>query len=364
MGAGSQVAAALSTPSTATAAQTGGGVQLSASPTSLSVNQPVTLTATVSGEASGAPPSGSITVQNHGAAIPACTGVTVAPSGADGSAACTTSFGAPSASLTAVFTPAAGSDLHSSASPVLTLAVAPNPTSIALRVAKAMMAGNRITFTARLSVPTGLSGPLAPSGTIRFSDHGKPIPGCNARRMRKLTATCTITYVLPGRHAITAGYGADPNYSAATSAASSLTVTPIPVTGRITATVRWTFFFTPSYTTVLGLVVSGLYEGTAVNVGCHGQGCPFAAESFPVRRIRLCSPRVPATSCPPNRFNLTAGFDGHKLSPGAHLTILIVHPGYVGKYYGFTVRASQAPLVQIACLAPMSTIPGAACSSR
>jgi Bacterial Ig-like domain (group 3) len=245
-----------------------------------------------------------------------------------------------------------------------TAATGTTPTSVTLRVAKQVRAGRRTTMTASLSVPTTTPAPPPPTGTVRFSDHGKPITGCTAQRLSNRVATCSVAFVVAGKHPISASYGGDATYAPATSSSSTLAVTAIPIKGDITARTSWVFLFTPTYTRVLSLTVGGLYEGSDVLVGCQGKGCPFRSEDFPVLRPKKCSPSVPATSCPPNNFFLTKYFADRHLAVGAQITILISHPSYIGKYYSFTVRARQKPTVQIACLAPNSAQPGLGCRPR
>jgi Bacterial Ig-like domain (group 3) len=237
-------------------------------------------------------------------------------------------------------------------------------TSLSLRLAKEIRAGRRTTMTATLTTPTATPGAPAPTGTVTFNDHGKPIGSCRSQKLAQLTATCDVTFWVAGRHPVSAQYGGDATYAASTSSNSTLIVTAIPITGEITARTSWTFRFTPTYTSVLSLTVGGLYEGSDVAVGCQGKGCPFASENFPVLRPKKCSPSVPALSCPPNNFFLTKYFAGRRLAVGAQVTILISHPGYVGKYYSFTARARQSPTVKIACLAPDSSLPGVGCRPR
>jgi Big-like domain-containing protein len=336
-------------------------VQLTASESALTVNQPVTLTATVTADADGAAPSGTVTFQNQGKPISGCAGETAAASGQSATAQCTASFGAPRAQLTAVFTSTSGPG-SGATSPAVTVPVATSRPSISLHVTRRIQAGKRVTLTAKLSLTAGRTEPLQPSGSVKFSDRGRTVPGCGGRKVSDLSATCSVTYTLPGGHAITATYLGDTNYEPATSGRSSLSITAIPIKGHITATMSWKFFFSPTYSTILSLVAGGLYEGTNVLVGCHGHGCPFGTVTYPVHRPGRCSPSVPSVECPPMVFNLIAGFAGRKLSPGTLVSVMIIHPQYVGKYYGFAMRARQPPIVSIACLAPGSTIPGVACS--
>jgi hypothetical protein len=237
-------------------------------------------------------------------------------------------------------------------------------TTLALRVAKQTRQGRRTTMSATVSTPTSTTGAGAPTGTVTFSDRGKPISSCRSQKLDNLTATCSVTLWETGRHPISAQYRGDATYAASTSSSSNLFVTAIPIKGDITARTTWTFRFTPTYTSVLNLVVTGLYEGSDVVLNCQGRGCPFRSENFPVLRPKICSPSVPATSCPPNNFFLTKYFSGRRLAVGAQVTILITHPSYIGKYYAFNVRARKSPTVKIACLAPGSTTPGLGCRPR
>jgi Bacterial Ig-like domain (group 3) len=237
-------------------------------------------------------------------------------------------------------------------------------TSVALRVSRQIRSGQRTTMTATVSVPATTPTPPALTGTVRFSDRGKPISGCTAQKLHKLAASCDVTFIVSGKHPITATYGGDAIYAVSTSATSTLDVSAIPVKGDITARTSWTFRFTPTYTSVLNLTVGGLYEGSDVVVGCQGKGCPFSSEDFPVLRPKMCAPRVAPTACPPNNFFLTKYFSGRRLATGAKITILISHPDYLGKYFSFNVRARKQPVVTIACLAPDSTQPGVGCKPR
>lgn len=135
-----------------------------------------------------------------------------------------------------------------------------------------------------------------------------------------------------------------------------------PVTlGAVTATMRWTFYYTPSYTKVLGLVVNGLAPGMTVAVGCHGHGCPFAQHSSAITASHPCQPKLMAKCEPPGTLDLTPPFHGHRLVVGTRITVEITSPGGIGKYYRFTVRARQGPRIDIACLAPGATVPGVGC---
>jgi hypothetical protein len=43
------------------------------------------------------------------------------------------------------------------------------------------------------------------------------------------------------------------------------------------------------------------------------------------------------------------------------VTVQILRPGWIGKYYLFTMRAGRGPKIKISCLAPGRTAPGRGC---
>jgi hypothetical protein len=134
---------------------------------------------------------------------------------------------------------------------------------------------------------------------------------------------------------------------------SSVVGAPVgPVTlDVVTATMQWTFYYTPSYTKILGLFVNGLSAQTTVLVGCHGHGCPF------LRR----TPASNAKRGAPGVLNLARSFRGRRLPVGTQITVAITIPGGIGKFYAFTMRTGRGPRVYIGCLAPGATRPGAGC---
>lgn len=341
--------------------QTGSSVALVTSHTSVAVNQSVVLAATVTAQTAGAAPAGSMTFTAGGTAITGCADVAVTADGQSQTVRCQTTFPAGQVQLAATFSPAGGSVVLGSTSPTVTLPVARDSLRIAVRAARQAMAGTRLTYTATLSLPSEPEHTFQPTGTIEFLDHGKPVAGCTKQRMIKLAATCVTTYVLPGRHSIVATYRGDANFSTATSSPSALNVTPIPVDGEVTVTLSWTFYFTPTYTSVVHLILLAIPYGSSVQVACHGHGCPFSSRHEPLPKAPRCAtPNLAA--CPSSNFSLTSSLAGRRLGVGTQITIIVAHANYVGKYYSFIVQPRTEPRVRIACLAPDSPIPGADCS--
>jgi Invasin, domain 3 len=123
---------------------------------------------------------------------------------------------------------------------------------------------------------------------------------------------------------------------------------------------EWTFHYTPAYTTVRWLVVTGVPVGSSLHVGCHGRGCPFITRVIVIGANRGCGAK--ARRCATDRtIDLTHAFHRSRLHVRTRLTVAITRPQSIGKYYIFTMRASRPPYVRQACLAPGATHPGAGC---
>jgi len=183
----------------------------------------------------------------------------------------------------------------------------------------------------------------------------------------QLIATCTVTYSAPGTHNVTAAYTGDANFAESSSNTVQVTVQqlargqlkPTPV---VTATMEWTFFYTPRFTVLRSLTLSGASVGTQLIITCRGRGCPFARHTKSVAKGIRCSPTA-RRRCAGHRgpINLTPMFRQHRLRVGTRVTIEIVHPAWIGKYYSFVIQSGRPPRVRISCLAPGATRPGVGC---
>jgi Bacterial Ig-like domain (group 3)/Invasin, domain 3 len=348
---------------TATLTQTATGTTTSllAVPSAAVTNQPVTLFAVVT--ATSGSPSGTITFKNRGASIGGCVAERITPS--NPAAACTTSFAASTSpeQLTAAFTPSADSTAGGSASAVANVTVAQDATSTSLDASNTVNLRARTTYTVTVAPPASRPGPLEPSGLVEFFDRGQPIASCLSQPLTGGGATCTVTYKSVGTHSITARYGGDANFASSSSSARAVNAVPVPVHvfGIITSTMQWSFYHTPSYTKVIALVVNGASPGATVLIKCHGRGCPFVKRANAVRRTRRCGPKGKRRCSTHGRIDLTPVLRNHRLHVGARINIEIVRPGWIGKYYMFTVRSGRGPRIQTSCLAPGGTRPGVGC---
>jgi hypothetical protein len=337
---------------------------LLATPTRAVTNQPVTLIATVTSIVSTSTALwGTVTFDDGGTPIEGCSETVLTPSGQSATVACSTAFAAPAASLTAVFSPTPGSILAGSVSTEETVAVGPDSTVTRLDVSPTIDVGATTTYTATVTPPPSRPGPLEPTGSVGFADGGQPIASCAGQPLTNGAATCTVYYATAGAHSITACYAGDANFTGSSSPAEPVSVAPVPtnVLGTITATMEWAFYFTPSYTKVSSLVVNGVPSGATVLVNCSGRGCPFAHRTSALSNRTRCGKKRAGMCFMSGSFNITPGFASRPLAVGTRVAVEIVLPDWVGKYYRFTMRARRGPRVQIACLAPGGSVPGAGC---
>ncbi len=324
---------------------------LFASPSAPLADQTVALVATVVFSSGNANPSGSVTFFNGTTPVAGCADQRVQPSGQSATLACQASFPAGTAALSAVFTPDAGSQVAGSASTRTDLVVGKDETSTSLAVTKQVVRGKRAIYRAQVVPPVSNSGPVEPTGSIAFLDAGKPIAGCLSQPLTPQGATCTVKYKSAGKHKISAAYTGDSNFNSSTSAARSVQIVassadPI-VLGFINSTLQWQFAYHPAYTQIMALTANGVVRGMTVLITCQGGGCPFGRLALPART----SPTI----------NLLPAFRHHRLRTGAVITLRFTRPYRIGKYYSFTVRRGQAPLVALSCLGVGRTRPGVGC---
>jgi hypothetical protein len=193
---------------------------------------------------------------------------------------------------------------------------------------------------------------------VKFLDRGKAMRSCTGRPLHAGTATCTARYSTTGTHKITAVYRGDLNFLA--SPASTSQSVRVLARGTISSTMLWTFAYRPTYTKILAFSVNAAPVGATVVVKCRGIGCPFAKRATPVRRCRS----TPSHACKHEgsaTIGLEASFRKRRLDVGTGVSVQILRPGWIGKYYLFTMRAGRGPKIEISCLAPGRTAPGRGC---
>jgi Bacterial Ig-like domain (group 3) len=336
---------------------------LVASPTAAVTNQSVTLIATVTSSSGVAAPSGAMAFENGGKPIDDCADVPITPTGQSVTVVCVKSFTPETAQFTAVFTPSAGSIVTGSTSPTDKVVVSRDSSSTTLDVSNPVNVGFSTTYTASVSPPAARSGPVEPTGSVEFLDDGQPIDSCLSQVLTNDSATCTVTYRATGQHVITARYLGDTNFAGSDSPGEPVNAVPVPahVAGTITSTMAWTFYFTPSYTQVRALMLNGVSAYATVGVKCRGHGCPFADRAALVSRIKRCGAKTTRMCLTPRSVDLARGFEQRRLSVGTRIMVTIARPNWIGKYYEFTIRARQAPVIRTGCLAPGGIRPGVGC---
>ena len=316
-------------------------------PNSAVTNQRVMLTAVITSSTSLASPSGSVTFYNGDNAISACANEPVSTQNQTTTVTCQAQFAAAGSpvKLRAVFVPSSGSGMSGS-SDSASLAVTKATSSVTLTTSKSQVfVGGKVTFRA---TPHTAGSAASPSGFVQFRDKGKKIGKCARQLVTKGTATCTVTYRATGSNPITAVYEGDGNFLA--SRPSRSRSVQVVARGTITSTMQWTFAFSPSYTKVLALSVSSAPAGATVVVKCRGTGCPFSKQSTPVTKQTSSA-----------SIGLGSPFHGRRLAVGTSINVDVLRPGYIGKYYLFTMRARKGPNIDISCLAPGHTVPGQGC---
>jgi Bacterial Ig-like domain (group 3) len=249
--------------------------------------------------------------------------------------------------LHVVFTPTGGRALAVPAPATRILEVARAQTTVVLNVPTRARPNAKVTYSASVE---STSGETPSSGGVVFEDRGHPIAGCQLQPIKDGTATCSLSYALSGRHVITAHFVAGGNFAASTSGPTPERIAEPRAVGAITATINWTFHFTPHFTSINALVLHGAVAGSTLTMRCAGKGCPFHARRL---RIRHAAAAV----------NLDRDLHGQHLGIHAKVVITITRPRFVGKYYRFTIRPRKAPKIVIDCLALGSHTPGAGCTS-
>ncbi len=111
---------------------------------------------------------------------------------------------------------------------------------------------------------------------------------------------------------------------------------------QVRSPVSFTWLFSPGFSTAEQLTVTGVPTGGAVEVLCHGGGCPFAKRHFAPKRRAV---------------GLTSAFAHSRLSPGTEVDVEITAPDEVGKVTEFTIRRGKAPQVAKLCLPPGDSKP-------
>ncbi len=170
----------------------------------------VTWTATISGVA----PNGTAVFLDGSATINVCASVTVS----GGRAQCTVSnLGAGTHTIRVSYSGDAN-NLPSVSGPLSqTINKRLTSTSVSSSLNPSTM-GDNVTFTASVSGAT-------PTGTVGFTENGSPISGCSARPIGGGTATCAVSSLNVGTHAVVATYSGDGANEASSNAAAPLSQT-------------------------------------------------------------------------------------------------------------------------------------------
>ena len=329
---------------------------LQITPAGVVAGQTATLIATVTSTTGQAPPVGAITFEQAGTAILGCASVTTRPVGASATVTCQAAFAGSSSTLSAVFSPTPGSQVTGSDSTAVGFVLGRAATTATMILPARVTLGKRLSLTADVVPQAGTTG-VSPTGEVVFLDGKQAIKGCSSS-VAKGVAHCSVSYKALGRHSISAVYLGDTNFSGSSTQVHSVAVVVPKPTGYVSSLMAWTFQFTPHYTRVSTLTVTGVQPGLTISVGCSGAGCPKHRYVDTVTRA-ACGKH---DTC--SNINLGKRFAHHKLGVGATLTVRLTHSGWLGKYYAFVVRRGRKPTIDTACLAVGQTKPGAGCTPQ
>ena len=329
---------------------------LQITPSGVVAGQPATLVATVTSASSQAPPTGVVTFEQAGIPIPGCASVATHPTGATATITCQTTFAGSASTLSAVFTPNSGADVTGSDSTAVGFVLDRAATAVTVNPPARVAIGKRLTLTAKVVPQSGTEG-VSPTGVVDFLDGKKAIKGCTPK-LAAGVAHCTVRYERLGKHTISADYLGDGNFSGSATGAHKLAVVTAKPDGYVSSLMTWTFLYKPRYTRVSTLTVTGVQPGLTISVNCSGDGCPKRAYVDTIKRAS-CGKHG---SCA--KVNLAKRFAGRELGVGATLTVRLMHPGWLGKYYSFVVRHGRKPKIDTACLAVGQTKPGLGCAPR
>ena len=336
---------------------------LQITPAGVVAGQTATLVATVTSATAQAPPAGAITFEQAGTAIAGCVSIVTHPTGASATITCQTTFAGSASTLSAVFTPSPGAQVTGSDSSAVGFVLGRAATTASMNLPAHVAVGKRLTVTAKVVPEAGTTG-VSPTGTVVFLDGEKAIKGCTPT-LAAGVAHCTVSYNRLGRHAISADYLGDGNFSGSSTRAHALAVVVAEPSGFVSSLMTWTFDYRPQYTRVSTLMVTGVQPGLEISVGCTGRGCPRQRYVESIKRA-ACSKHGGsgnhATHGRCTDVNLAKHFAGRKLGVGATLTVRLTHRGWLGKYYSFVVRHGRKPKIDTACLAVGQTRPGAGCT--
>ncbi len=243
----------------------------------------VTITAQVTDADGSSPAGGTVQFQQNGAALG--TPVTVASNGQ--AALSTSALALGSDSLTAVFTPATGTNYTTSTSAAVPYSVTPavgTTTGLASSPLSPVSTGTPVTFTATVADADS----SVPTGTVTFEDGGTPIAGESNVALTGNTATYTTSSLSIATHNLSAVYNPPAGFATSTGTESftvnpngdgtttALTVNPsaAPISSNVTVNASVTdnasSTLTPTGTVTFydnGASTSGTVTGSSVSLG-------------------------------------------------------------------------------------------------
>jgi hypothetical protein len=240
-----------------------------ASPSASSVNQPVLFTATVTPATAGStPPTQTVTFSYTTSTVITpvnlCASMPVSTTASVTTATCTAPLPATgSYTITATYS---GDNNFASSFGTAQQTVSAPTTTVTLSSLPPTSTVNQAVSFAAVVIP-GVSGSIEPTGTVTFKDSFSPTPLCVVTVSPAGTvAPCNATLPTAATHVITAVYGGDSNFSAATSAplnqvvsatGTTTMVAAVPSPSSVNQPVTFTATVTPAITPFPGSTIPG-----------------------------------------------------------------------------------------------------------
>jgi hypothetical protein len=238
------------------------------------------------------------------------------------------------------------------------------------------IAGDQVTYTATVAVVAPGTG--TPAGNIEFLDGGTPIAACGGAGGEPANgsgvATCAVTYVTAGSHAVTASYLGNPEYNGSTSAPVDQVVDHIPTTTTASASPSSTVYGQP--TTITATVPAGA-TGTVTFTGpggvtlCAAVPVVSGTATCTTSVLPVGSDSVSAAYSGDATYGPSTGTATVTVSRASTTTTLVSshNPSAVGSLVGFTATVDPVapgtgtptgPVVFVDGLVPIASCGGAA----
>jgi hypothetical protein len=371
---GSNVTAPLTVSATATT------ITVGASPTSLSVNQPVTFTATVTPAVAGSThPTGAVTFSytlNGGSSVILCASASVSTTSGVSSAVCASTL--PSSgnyTITAAYTSSDSNFSGGTGTAIQAVGLTLTTTTV-VASASTSTVNQSVLFTATVTPAT--QGSTPPAGTVTFSyttsSVTTPVNLCASVAVSSSTpilATCSAPLPAVGVYAITATYSGDKNFASSSAAITSYSVTsPGTSVSMIASSTSLVVNQPVSFSATISTGTSGatLPTGTMTFTDKSTTPASTLCNNLPLVVVSLSPVTTVGASCPSvtqlalGNHTIVATYSGDANFPATASSATLLTVGKATTALSVTTSASTAVAEQVvfftATVTPQFQSPG------